>query len=43
MVCDAGGPADSEKAAAEAKADLLESVFHRRCRVEVPVQARTAR
>lgn len=38
MVCEAGGPADGEIAAAEEKADLLESVFTRRCVVKAPVK-----
>ena len=37
MVCEADGPADGEIAAAEEKADLLESVFDRGCVVKVPV------
>jgi putative phosphoesterase len=37
IVCEAGGSADEEIAAAEEKADLLESVFARRCVVKVPV------
>jgi putative phosphoesterase len=38
IVCEAAGPADDEVAAAEKKADLLESVFNRRCIVRVPVK-----
>ena len=38
IVCEAGGPADAEIAAAEEKADLLESVLDRRCVVKVPVK-----
>jgi putative phosphoesterase len=36
--CEADGPADGEIAAAEEKADLLESVLERRCVIKVPVQ-----
>lgn len=38
IVCEASGPADGEIAAAEEKADLLESVFDRRCVIKVPVK-----
>jgi hypothetical protein len=38
MVCEASGPADDEIAAAEEKADLLESVFDRKCVVKVLVK-----
>jgi putative phosphoesterase len=38
IVCEAGELADGEIAAAEARADLLESVFNRRCVVKVPVK-----
>ena len=38
IVCEASGPADDEIAAAEEKADLLESVFDRRCVVKVLVK-----
>jgi exopolyphosphatase/pppGpp-phosphohydrolase len=38
LVCEASGPADEEIAAAGEKADLLESVFDRRCVVKVLVK-----
>lgn len=38
LACEAGGPAEEEIAAAEEKADLLESVFDRRCVVKVLVK-----
>jgi putative phosphoesterase len=38
LACEASGPADEEIAAAEEKADLLESVFDRRCVVKVLVK-----
>ena len=38
LVCEASGPADEEIAAAEGKADLLESIFDRRCVVKVLVK-----
>lgn len=38
IACDASGSADNEMAAAEEKADLMESVFNRRCVVKVLVK-----
>jgi putative phosphoesterase len=43
IVCEARGPADAEIAAAEKKADLLESVFDRRCVVKVLRKMQAAR
>ncbi len=43
IVCETNGPADEEMAAAEEKADLLESVFERRCVVKVLVKTQAAR